>query len=613
MTIQEIKQKVNRDIVENYTGDITAESVNSILNETLDHVGGNETKLGDLALETEQLKNDMESLIGGDTTIDLTPSESSAIVGKYYNLNSGNVYEASAGAKRYPPIDLSQYIGKEVTIKFENYGNYSFGSAMCSSPNLPSPYVAPNRFYESNMTPDGIKLTPNSTYYYLFISCSQSASISVKIDGVVTQGEIQNIKDNIDAIETDVDSLETRVEALEKEDYIIANKELNVLAGQAVSSNDAYVNIEIEPGQEFTFVIKGKTASISGAYALNLFYADGTSVNPTNPQLNAIYNGIAKRKIVKIAGYISSSKVATSGTIEIEATTGKPAEKTKTYVVGVGGDYSTFTAMLRALKNDTEEKIVYVNGGTYDIFTEMGGETFINSITDPSSKNWTEVNDIVPPNTTIIGRGNVVLKWQPTAAQIKSQAMAFLFSPLNIQGNCHIENITIDCFNCRYGIHDETGSTFKNTRHEFVNVKVYHREETYGQKYAYGAGHTSNSIRVFKDCEFVAWYGNVWSTHDWADAVNQGSYFVFDNCLIYDPRSTDRTPCIFTSSDIVGRIDYVRFNNCYIPNKIGFLSGGSSRNYNQAYDVTLVGCNAITTTSSSNLENPIEVKQYLTR
>lgn len=48
MTIQEIKELVNRVIVENYTGDITAEDVNRILNETLDHVNGNEAKVTSL-------------------------------------------------------------------------------------------------------------------------------------------------------------------------------------------------------------------------------------------------------------------------------------------------------------------------------------------------------------------------------------------------------------------------------------------------------------------------------------------------------------------------------------------------------------------------------------
>lgn len=42
MTIEEIKLLVNQKIIENYTGDITAEDVNRIMTETLDHLGTTE-------------------------------------------------------------------------------------------------------------------------------------------------------------------------------------------------------------------------------------------------------------------------------------------------------------------------------------------------------------------------------------------------------------------------------------------------------------------------------------------------------------------------------------------------------------------------------------------
>lgn len=65
MTINEIKALVNRVIVENYTGDITAEELNQILNETLDTIGSQEVKVTQLASEITGL------VLWDDDTIEL--------------------------------------------------------------------------------------------------------------------------------------------------------------------------------------------------------------------------------------------------------------------------------------------------------------------------------------------------------------------------------------------------------------------------------------------------------------------------------------------------------------------------------------------------------------
>ena len=99
---------------------------------------------------------------------------------------------------------------------------------------------------------------------------------------------------------------------------------------------------------------------------------------------------------------------------------------------------------MTALKNNTKKKTIYIKEGTYDIFSELGGAEFIASITNPGSKNWRDVQPVVPRNTKIIGQGNVKLTFTPEASVIGSNEMAFLFSPLNIDSDCVIENIAID-------------------------------------------------------------------------------------------------------------------------------------------------------------------------
>lgn len=87
MTIEEIKQLVNQKIIENYTGDITAGDVNRILNETLDKVGGQETKVNQLALEMPNIDEEHHIMTYKGVTymligIDNEPIYSGAICGR---------------------------------------------------------------------------------------------------------------------------------------------------------------------------------------------------------------------------------------------------------------------------------------------------------------------------------------------------------------------------------------------------------------------------------------------------------------------------------------------------------------------------------------------------
>lgn len=258
------------------------------------------------------------------------------------------------------------------------------------------------------------------------------------------------------------------------------------------------------------------------------------------------------------------------------------------YTVGPSGNFSSFTEMLNALQNNDSRKIIYVYGGEYDIFEEMGGANFISGL--DTSKNWRDVNYVVPPNTTIIGVGNVILKWSPTDEQIIDDAHARLMSPLNLSGNCKIENINIICSNCRYGIHDETSGrlAFDGSIHEFDNVHVVYNQSTYGIKYAYGAGHNKNSKYKFKNCIFSAGYSAPWSMHDWTATADEKSEFVFDNCIFLDNRTNVPGNLRFSSSDNVGRKDDVKINGCVFSG-ISFSTEGTVI-VRQGYEVTTMLC-----------------------
>lgn len=286
--------------------------------------------------------------------------------------------------------------------------------------------------------------------------------------------------------------------------------------------------------------------------------------------------------------------------------------KSEEYTVGTNGDFATFTEMLVALANNANEKVVYVNSGTYDIFEEMGGAEYMETV--DTSANWRDVCHVVPSNTTIIGVGDVVLSWNPTDAQIIDQSHAFLFSPLNLSGTCKIVNIKVECSNCRYGIHDETSgkNVFDGSIHEFEDVSVIYSASTYGVHYAYGAGHNKNMKLRFKNCLFSSAYGTSWSTHDWYANASESSLFDFDNCVFLDNRTNSFSAIRFSSSDTVGRLDDVKINGCEFSN-ISFSTEDSVA-IKQGYVVRTMLCKPVVATYSSYIASAdrIAPTEYLT-
>lgn len=283
----------------------------------------------------------------------------------------------------------------------------------------------------------------------------------------------------------------------------------------------------------------------------------------------------------------------------------------KSTVYTVGGssaDFATFTTMLIALSDDTREKTVYVNPGEYDIFAEMGGADYIASISpQASSLNWRDVCHVVPPNTTIIGLGNVVLKWLPTAEQMINSETAFLFSPLNISGTCTIKNIKVQAQNCRYVVHDETSgiADYNGSKHHYIDCVFTLLPGTYGT-YVYGAGHNKLMEVTFDRCIVESQNSvGIWSTHDAYAAVNDRSRFSLTNCVFV---SNKADPYIqFSSSDQNGRKDEVMICNCHIP-KIRMVTDGSSAK--QGYDVTLIGCNNVPVEYSNLVTDRYVINQY---
>lgn len=285
-----------------------------------------------------------------------------------------------------------------------------------------------------------------------------------------------------------------------------------------------------------------------------------------------------------------------------------------TYYVGTGRDFETFTAMLTALENDDTEKIVYVMPGEYNIFTEVGGTTYMTEVSQMAeTPNWRDVNKVVPPNTTIIGIGDVTIKWDATAEQMVDSTTSFLFSPLNLSGTCTIENINVVGKNCRYAVHDETSNdaAYHGAIHIFKNCKFECVQSSMNAEMAYGSGHNKNMKLIFDSCEFVNYQTYAWSTHQQTANANETAYIEFNHCIF---RCTSTIswfhPVNFISLSSDGRKDKVRFNGCYIgKDEIRFATTLSS-NADQGYEVTLVGSSHVEPVYQDAVVTRYGVTQY---
>lgn len=280
------------------------------------------------------------------------------------------------------------------------------------------------------------------------------------------------------------------------------------------------------------------------------------------------------------------------------------ARKIYTVDINGSGDYTSFTACLEVLKDDESPKTIYVKAGTYDIFAELGGQTYAESISGQGYQ-WFDISVVVPPNTRIIGIGEVVLEFKPTAAQIPSD-VASLLSPVNVIYDIYMENITIDADNCRYCIHDETGHIdgVVETRHIYKNVKLIKKRTNVGMDAAFGCGMQRGQYMEFDGCIFSA-PNRPFSFH------NKGTTGYVDGTIIVIKNSvalTANNGNALRFGNVNGKqvkID-ARVLNSYLAGQIIVLNESSTERPN-AYALTVVRCGnpTVTVENATNIYPPV--------
>lgn len=274
-----------------------------------------------------------------------------------------------------------------------------------------------------------------------------------------------------------------------------------------IKGNTVYTLSSVSYSSAFYDVNKQKISVLDKSNSVSTF------TSPFNAKYISIsaYNEYAKT-VMLVEGNVlptefENYKNENAMTIAKKALELSESNDCKVYHVGSEQEYTNFTDLIKKFDGDVTKKIIYIHPGIYDIFNEYGGSSFAKSITDTDWRKWSAV---IPPNTSVIGLGRVVFNFLPSSDECTINSVSVL-SPINTSGSCTIENITINCKNCRYGIHDETSglSEFYFAEKTFKNVRVY---------------------RTANDAELSSPYG-----HAYASGFDVGVNVSFENCIFESP------------------------------------------------------------------------------
>lgn len=283
------------------------------------------------------------------------------------------------------------------------------------------------------------------------------------------------------------------------------------------------------------------------------------------------------------------------------------------YNVGASRSFKTLTDLLSRIQYDTEEKVIYMDEGVYDVFTEY--TTYFDGTPGKERPDDNTPVDgyfnyclFLPQNTKLIGLGNVVLEWLPTASEI-TVPESTTWSVLNLwYGNNLVENIQIHCKNCRYGIHDDSHNTYTGFKNRFVNVTINQEANDSGLGFGSvtGFGFEDRSTYEFENCTFTA-PANVSGLYG-HDGEFGGAVIIVRGCVINCGNSANKTAVRYqTIREDDSNPNRVFMSGCYINGGINLDQRRETSG--QMFDVTLLHCGNPEQTVEVE-DNPYPIKVY---
>lgn len=285
-------------------------------------------------------------------------------------------------------------------------------------------------------------------------------------------------------------------------------------------------------------------------------------------------------------------------------------------------DFTSVTECFLALKDDLRPKIIYIEGGDYDIYQEYQDADVPEYTGDNPTMDYFDYCVWVPANSHVIGRGIVRLKWLPTSSQVNWK-VADTVSPLNVAGSATLENIEVYCKNGRYCIHnDSLGKTrYRGAIQRYINVRCYKYTNDYdetdsskmlGFTHTTGFGIDARQRHEYINCEFYnestgrAFYGH---TRGGYTSENDSPDITLTDCIIETAGNVGvKLGC--SKSDAI----HVRtkFSGCYFNKPIQVLKESSTEtDVPNNFDITMLDCGDVSVTIEDP-DNPYPLELYRT-
>lgn len=241
-------------------------------------------------------------------------------------------------------------------------------------------------------------------------------------------------------------------------------------------------------------ILVGKTTTPNGVITIpsNCYYMIMSIPHKYNDTL-MIEDGVTSSQVYQNFGYEIPELLS---------------ETSKIYHVGENQEYTKLSNAILAAVN-YKNSIIYVDKGAYDLYEELGGSTFF----DTYSPLGTLGRGLPIKNGIHIifdAKSKVLFNYPGTKNTVLVE-----FSPFDTgAGGGIIENMTLECSNCRYCIHDDRQNTYDSYTNKFINCNLsidnsnnpsWKNTQTIGG----GLGYSGNiEVRNCKCLGSITYHGN---------------------------------------------------------------------------------------------------------
>lgn len=238
-----------------------------------------------------------------------------------------------------------------------------------------------------------------------------------------------------------------------------------------------------------------------------------------------------------------------------------PVSKTDFTVKKDGsGDFTSLVTAINTVGEGTSDKPIniYVHSGTYDILTELGGDSWLQTVETTNSE---RLGIVVPDYVNIIGVGDVRLQLEVPDDKTTANT-AKRISLLNVWKHNTIKNLKMYVKNTRYVVHDETNNSYHNNDVRYIDCYLEHKGNKAGvwtSTQAYAAGTGSNGNYLFENCTFKS-VSIPFSMHD--NENQEGNVIKIRKCTF--ATGDAETAIRFGSHGQNTKMSYVTIENCNI-------------------------------------------------